>query len=99
MNVEALSGQLELTDGASQLLDKLFLLLLLLDSNSPAIWENLGSGQESRGIDRMSYSSQESLCSSRRRAARSLHKDSQLCDLTIMIYGCHGEGMKPYILY
>ena len=28
----------------------------------------------------------------------SLHNNSQLCELTMMIYGCHGEGMKPYIL-
>ena len=36
---------------------------------SPASWEVSGSGPASRGIDRMSYSSQGSRCSSRRRAA------------------------------
>ena len=60
---------------------------MLQDSYFTASWEVLGSGTESREIDRMFYSSQGSL-----------HIDSQLCELTMMIYGCHVEGMKPYIL-
>ena len=60
---------------------------MLLDSHFTASWQVLGSGTESRGMDRLFYSSQGSL-----------HMDSQLCELTKMMYGCHGEGMKPYIL-